>query len=92
MLFQKHLDKQGKTRKNKKKQEKTRKNKEKQNFFLFENTKMGLTLIELIVYYALTKEALIKDIGSDDSIIAIYSLVFLILCRIIYEFIKIYNQ
>ena len=53
---------------------------------------MGLTLIELIVYYALTKEALIKDIGSDDSIIAIYSLVFLILCRIIYEFIKIYNQ
>lgn len=53
---------------------------------------MGLTFIELIIYLFLTKQVLIKDIGSDGSIISLCSLVFLILYRITYEFNKIYKK
>jgi hypothetical protein len=50
---------------------------------------MGLTLIELVMYCALTK-VLLTD--SSDSCVVPYLLVFLILCRVLYEFSKLYNR
>lgn len=52
---------------------------------------MGLTLLELVFYYSLTK-VWIKETESDDSAIALYSLITLILSRVIYELFKFYNR